>query len=115
MGVTMAAVKKGAMKAKSMKSTMKAMGAKKVSVIAKGKRARVSVFKGSKQKTSSGMSRADLVKGKSGKIVSKKASARAKKNFAESKWNQRICPRRRQIHSRPGTACEGQVVAVSVQ
>merc|ERR1719445_1175053 len=81
------------MKAKSMKSTMKVMKsktmkakrAKKVSVIARGKRARVSVFKGSKQKTLSGMSKADLVKGKSGKIVSKKASARAKKNFAGSK------------------------------
>merc|ERR1740116_78181 len=60
------------------------MKAKKVSVIAKGKRARAAVFKGKKAKTASGMT-----KSKSGKIVSKKASARGKKNYAGSalkKW-----------------------------
>merc|ERR1712190_62545 len=77
-----------AMKAmKAKKTTMKAMGAmkaKKVSVIAKGKRARVSVFLGTKVKTHSGMTKAKLVKNKRGKIVSKAASAHAKKGFANS-------------------------------
>merc|ERR1712018_303702 len=73
---------------KAMKA-MKVMKAKRVSVIAKGKRARVSVFYGKKEKTQSGMTKATLIKSKSGKIVSKAASARAKKNWAQSalkKW-----------------------------
>merc|ERR1719458_920225 len=73
--------KAAAMKAMKAKTTsMKAMKAMKVIVIAKGKRARVSVFYGKKEKTQSGMTKASLVKSKSGKIVSKAASARAKKN-----------------------------------
>jgi len=61
----------------------------KVSVIAKGKRARASVFRGTKAKTQSGLKASDLTKNKTGKIVSKKASAAAKKNFKSSgasKW-----------------------------
>ena len=49
------------------------------SVIAKGKRAKVSVFKGSKAKTSSGLKKSDLKKNKNGKIVSAKKSAAGKK------------------------------------
>merc|ERR1712242_607989 len=70
----------GAMKAKSMK----VMKAKKVSVIAKGRMARALVFSGRKEKTVGGMTKADFVKNKFGKIVSKKASERAKKNYASS-------------------------------
>merc|ERR1711933_282024 len=50
------------------------MKAKKVSKIAKGKRARVQVFNGSKEKTATGLRKDGLVKNKRGKIVSKKAS-----------------------------------------
>merc|ERR1712045_531583 len=64
--------------------SMKVMKAKKVSVIAKGKMARAAVFNGRKQKTQSGMTKANLVKSKSGKIVSKSRSERAKKAFASS-------------------------------
>merc|ERR1712176_352411 len=75
---------KPAMKAamKAMKPAMKAMKAKKamkVSKIAKGKLARAVVFRGGKEKTSGGMTKDQLVKSKTGKIVSKKASARAKR------------------------------------
>merc|ERR1711953_328559 len=78
--------KAAAMKAmKAMKAkSMKVMKAKKVSVIAKGKMARAQVFNGRKQKTLSGMTKANFVKNKGGKIVSKKASERAKKAFASS-------------------------------
>merc|ERR1712045_70755 len=62
----------------------KVMKAKRVSIIAKGKRARASVFRGSKVKTSGGMTKAKLTKNKSGKIVSKAASVRAKKAYASS-------------------------------
>merc|ERR1712217_688879 len=82
-----------AMKAMKAKKTtmkaMKAMKAKRVSVIAKGKRARASVFRGTKEKTQGGMTKAKLTKNKNGRIVSKAASARAKRNFADSalkKW-----------------------------
>merc|ERR1712190_217775 len=77
-----------AMKAKktSMKAmkAMKVMKAKRVSVIAKGKNARAVVFRGSKVKTASGLTKDKLVKNKSGRIVSKARSAHAKKSFASS-------------------------------
>merc|ERR1739848_279938 len=87
-----AAMKAKAMKAKktTMKVMKKAMKSKRVSVIAKGKRARASVFNGKKAKTTGGMTKATLSKNKRGKIVSKAASARAKKSFANSalkKWS----------------------------
>merc|ERR1719203_627655 len=47
------------------------------------------VFRGSKEKTVGGLTKDTLVKNKSGKIVSKAASARAKNNYAQSalkKW-----------------------------
>merc|ERR1712107_359399 len=58
--------------------------AKRVSVIAKGKRARSAVFSGKKAKTQTGLTQASLTKNKYGKIVSKKASARAKRVYATS-------------------------------
>merc|ERR1712186_269473 len=80
-----AAMKKGmkAMKAmKAMKKKAMKKKAMKVSKIAKGKRARSSVFRGTKEKTQSGLAKADM-------IESKKASAASKKRFATSalkKW-----------------------------
>ena len=62
----------------------KALKAKRVSNIAKGKRARVIVFLGKKEKTQSGLTKSKLVKNKSGKIVSKAASAASKKAYANS-------------------------------
>merc|ERR1712241_1448533 len=81
--------KAAAMKAKkttSMKAMkgMKVMKAKRVSIIAKGKMARAVVFRGSKAKTSGGMTKDKLTKNKFGKIVSKAASARGKRNYANS-------------------------------
>merc|ERR1719342_388041 len=73
---------KGMKTAKSMKKSTKTMKkAKRVSNIAKGKRARVAVFKGNKVKTATGLKKSDLIKSKSGKIVSKKQSARGKKIY----------------------------------
>merc|ERR1719281_1446968 len=66
---------------KAMKA-MKAMKKKAVSKIAKGRYARAVVFRGSKAKTMSGLTATDLTRNKNGKIVSKKASARGKKNYA---------------------------------
>merc|ERR1712194_545588 len=80
-------------KAKAMKKVkvMKAMKKKamKKSVIAKGKWAKAMVLRGSKEKTSGGLKKDNLRKNKGGRIVSKKASDRAKKAYAGSalqKW-----------------------------
>merc|ERR1712096_454337 len=63
---------------------MKAMKKRTVSKIAKGKNARAVVMRGNKEKTSTGMTKSDLMKNKRGKIGSKKQSANAKKRFAST-------------------------------
>merc|ERR1712093_137499 len=57
---------------------------KAMSKIAKGKMARAVVFRGTKEKTATGMTKGDLIKNSRGKIVSKKQSALAKKRYASS-------------------------------
>merc|ERR1719334_1784110 len=64
--------------------------AKRVSKVAKGKYARASVFRGTKEKTYTGLKKSDLMKNKAGKIVTKKSHARGQKN----KWAQ-SCARAR--------------------
>merc|ERR1712146_388179 len=61
-----------AMKAMAAMKAMKAMKKKAVSKIAKGRFAKVVVFRGSKAKTSGGLTSSDLIKNSRGKIVSKK-------------------------------------------
>merc|ERR1719330_1860766 len=72
---------------KAMK-VMKAM--KRKSVIATGKRAKASVFRGTKVK---------LVKNKQGRIVSKARSAFAKKQFSSSlgAWNKAVMAARKAL------------------
>merc|ERR1711862_323734 len=75
------------MKAAKAMKTMKAM--KAVSKIAKGKRAKSSVFRGTKTKTSGGLAKGDLMVNKRGKVASKKSSAASKKRYQKSgasKW-----------------------------
>merc|ERR1711879_1063751 len=62
----------------------RSMKAKRVSKIARGKLARSQVLRGTKEKTLSGMTKASLMRNKFGKIVSKKASAVAKKRYQSS-------------------------------
>ncbi|CAE7564891.1 ivns1abpa, partial [Symbiodinium sp. KB8] len=83
------AMKGSAMKAKSMKAkAMKAMKKKAISKIAQGKRAKLAVFKGSKEKTYTGLHKTDLMKNKSGRIVTKKQHAKGKALFQQfaKKW-----------------------------
>merc|ERR1712178_125046 len=63
-----------------MGKAMKAMKKKTVSKIAKGRLAKVLVFRGSKEKTVGGMKASDLTKNKTCRVVSKKRSAFAKKS-----------------------------------
>ena len=74
-----------AMKAMAAMKAMKAMKKKAVSKIAKGKLAKLVVFRGSKAKTTGGLTKNDLVQNKHGKIVSKKAHASGKKAYANIK------------------------------
>jgi hypothetical protein len=86
----MAKSMKKAMKSMKKKSAMKSMKkAMKVSKVAKGKRAKSSVFRGTKEKTTSGLKKSDLTRNKQGKVVSKKASAAGKKLYQKNglaKW-----------------------------
>merc|ERR1719159_1229982 len=77
---------------KAMKA-MKAMKKKSVSKIAKGRLAKVMVFRGSKAKTVGGMTAKDLTKNKHGKVVSKKRSAFGKK----SPWIQAVAKARKAL------------------
>merc|ERR1712238_448385 len=56
----------------------------KVSKVAQGKRAKSTVFRGSKEKTSGGLTKDKLTKNKKGKVVSKASSAASKKRYASS-------------------------------
>merc|ERR1719473_1284721 len=72
-----------------MKAAKGMKKAKRVSIIATGKRSKASVFRGTKVKTSGGLKKADIMKNKAGKLVSKKSSAASKKNYKGSgaqKW-----------------------------
>merc|ERR1711933_38033 len=62
----------------------RSMKAKRVTKIARGKFARSQVLKGSKEKTVGGMTKEKLTRNKFGKIVSKKASAAARKRYQTS-------------------------------
>merc|ERR1719195_857780 len=78
--------------------------AMKKSIIARGKRAKSSVFRGTKVKTVSGLKKSDLVKNKSGKVVSKKASARGQKN----KWAAAFKKARKDLGIRGFCPCGGK-------
>merc|ERR1719284_956968 len=85
----MKAAMKTTVKAKPTMKAIKAMKAKRTSIIASGKLARSVVWRGGKTKTQGGLTKETLAKSKTGKIVSKAASVRAKKAFGKSvlkKW-----------------------------
>merc|ERR1711933_366788 len=81
---------------KALKAMKKAM---KKSQIAKGKRAKSSVFRGTKSKTSGGLTKDKLTKNKRGKVVSKAASAAAKKRYAKGigLWNKAVQTARKEL------------------
>merc|ERR1711870_214509 len=104
-----------AMKAKKvvMKAMGKVMKAKKVSVIAKGKMARAVVFSGRKQKTASCLTKANLLKNKSGKIVSKSRSQNSKKAYANSaikKWAEAMKAARKGFVPMGGKTAQGKAL-----
>merc|ERR1712232_329578 len=89
----------GGMKKAAMKGMKRRM--MKKSVIAKGKRAKSSVFRGTKAKTSGGLKKSDLKKSKSGKVVSIKASNNGKKAYKRiSGWTKACQQARKALTSR---------------
>ena len=81
----------------------------KVSKIARGKRAKLSVFRGTKAKTSGGLKKSDLIRNKSGKIVSRKARLNAKKNYKRiSKWTAAVQKARKALNIKGFQAVGGK-------
>merc|ERR1719316_202257 len=87
-----------AMKAVKVMKAMKAMKKKTISKIAKGKRAKASVWLGGKEKTVGGLKKSDLMKSKSGKLVSKKPHAAGKKAYKHIKaWTEAVQKARKEL------------------
>ena len=83
------AMKAKGMKGKAMKVMKSMKSAMKKSAIAHGKLAKSSVFRGTKSKTGGGLTKDQLTRSKSGRVVSKKRSALAKKAYVANglkKW-----------------------------
>merc|ERR1711948_251212 len=103
---------KAAMKKTAMKAAMKKVAMKKAmkkSQVAKGKRAKSSVFRGTKVKTSGGLTKDKLMKNKHGKIVSKAASAAAKKRSSKlTAWGKAVVAARKQLNIKGFVAVGGK-------
>merc|ERR1711869_162566 len=83
--------------------------AMKKSVIAKGKRAKSSVFRGTKEKTTSGHKKGDLMRNSRGKIVTKKSHASGKKSFARIRdWCMAVSKARKALSLRGFVAINGK-------
>eukprot|EP00434_Breviolum_minutum_P009983 symbB.v1.2.008803.t1/scaffold536.1/size343967/19 len=105
-------MKKTVMKSmKSVKTAMKVrvMKKKAVSKIARGKLAKVVVFKGNKEKTAGGKTRSDLMKNKRNKVVSKKQNAAGKKAYANiSTWTSSVIKARKELGIKGFCAVNGK-------
>merc|ERR1719221_2092758 len=89
------------------------MKAKRVSKIAKGRAAKAMVFRGRKEKTSGGLTQDALMRNKRGKVVSKRASANAKRLFQNSKvekWVEAVMEAREALHTKGFVAINGQTL-----
>ena len=94
------------MKAKKAMKSMKKRAMKK-SIIAKGRMAKVMVFKGKKVKTVGGLKKDSLTKNKHGRVVSKKLSAKGKK----SKWMTAVVKARAALKVKGFCAVGGKTAA----
>merc|ERR1719316_1097070 len=101
-------MKKAAMKVVMKKAMKKAMK----SLVAKGKRAKSSVWRGTKVKTSGGLTKDKLMMNKSGKVVSKAASAAAKKRCSHLvAWGKAVASARKALDMRGFVAVGGKSAA----
>merc|ERR1712098_962165 len=98
-------VKKGKKKA-AKKPTKKRRKAKKKPISKRAARSRV--WRGKLSKTNGGLSKSGLTKNKSGKIVSKKASANGSKNYKKGlhKWIAAVMRARKELKLKGFVACK---------
>merc|ERR1719343_189716 len=95
-------------KAPAMKSAMKA---KRVSKIARGRFAKALVLRGSKEKTTGGLTKDSLTRNKRGKIVSKRASAAGKRRFKNiESWVESVAAARKALQMQGFVAINGKSV-----
>merc|ERR1719326_2056524 len=93
---------------KAMKA-MKAMKKKSVSKIARGRFAKVLVFRGIKAKTVGGLTSDMLIKNKHGKVVSKRKSAAGKRAYQNIKpWTEALMSARKALHVQGFHAINGK-------
>ena len=84
--------------AKAMRAAKAMKAMKRVSKFAKGKMAKSVVFRGTKTATLSGLTKANLMRNKNGKIVSRKQSANGKKAYARIKgWTLAVTKARKEL------------------
>ena len=106
------AVKKSTKKTKKPKKAKKARKARKVkrvSQIAKGKLAKLVVFKGNKAKTKTGLTKDKLMKNKNGKVVSKKSHANGLKRYKRiSGWTAAVSKARKALGIKGFCAVNGK-------
>merc|ERR1719213_1334371 len=83
----------------------------KNSKIARGKHAKAMVLRGSKLKTSGGLTKDLLMRNKRGKIVSKKASAHGHRAFRNIEtWVESVMEARSTLHARGFVAINGRTL-----
>merc|ERR1712196_212657 len=87
-----------AMKAMAAMKAMKAMKKKSVSKIAKGRMAKVLVFRGTKEKTVGGMTASSLIKNKHGRAVTKARKALGLKGFVAIKKGSALYKKAKELY-----------------
>merc|ERR1712137_1412587 len=97
--------------ASSGMKAMKAMKAKRVTKIARGRLAKALVLRGSKEKTTGGLTRDALTRNKRGKIVSKRAAAHGKRRFQNiESWVESVVAARKALQMQGLVAINGKSV-----
>merc|ERR1719401_1448650 len=87
------------------------MKAKRVSKIARGRFAKALVLRGTKEKTTGGLTKDALTRNKRGKIVSKRASAAGKRHFKNIEaWVESVAAVRKELQMQGFVAVNGKSV-----
>eukprot|EP00413_Alexandrium_margalefii_P004367 CAMPEP_0204518460 /NCGR_PEP_ID=MMETSP0661-20131031/4208_1 /ASSEMBLY_ACC=CAM_ASM_000606 /TAXON_ID=109239 /ORGANISM="Alexandrium margalefi, Strain AMGDE01CS-322" /LENGTH=139 /DNA_ID=CAMNT_0051523905 /DNA_START=98 /DNA_END=517 /DNA_ORIENTATION=- len=105
------ALPKLSMKAAAPSKATRAMKAKRVSKVARGRFAKALVFRGRKEKTVGGVTKDGLMRNKRGRIVSKRASALGKRRYANIEdWTDAVMEARRSLHTQGFVAINGKTL-----
>mmetsp|Transcript_11979 Transcript_11979/g.28074 ORF Transcript_11979/g.28074 Transcript_11979/m.28074 type:complete len:139 (-) Transcript_11979:73-489(-) len=90
----------------------KAMKAKRVSKIARGRFAKVLVFKGKRAKTVGGLKAESLMVNKRGRVVSKRQSAVGRRNYrlGADEWIESLMAAREALHTKGFVAVNGKTM-----